>query len=123
MKIEIIFVVRLSWFVVLAGGLLNHAPIARLQTGSFVDASFCNDGIYIHIPFCRRRCFYCNFPIKVLGERVSTINDASQHYTDIILREIDTVMVASTGLVDSIYFGGGTPSLLATQGKVRRMYH
>jgi coproporphyrinogen III oxidase-like Fe-S oxidoreductase len=75
-------------------------------------------GIYIHIPFCRRRCFYCDFPISVVGERSSTQLSRSQEYTSYLLKEIrQTSKLLHTipspqSQIDSIYFGGGTPSLL-----------
>jgi oxygen-independent coproporphyrinogen III oxidase len=61
-------------------------------------------GIYIHIPFCKRKCPYCDFySVTDLGKMVSFVRSAE--------REIQMVN-ASLPLVDSIYLGGGTPSLL-----------
>lgn len=72
-------------------------------------------GIYIHIPFCRRRCFYCDFPIKVIGDRESSRRVEGKSYTELLLRDI-TSWSSLHGMqqtsIDSIYFGGGTPSLL-----------
>ena len=72
-------------------------------------------GIYIHIPFCRRRCFYCDFPIKVIGDRESSRNIAGTAYTKTLLRDITlwtSIQNEQKRYIDSIYFGGGTPSLL-----------
>jgi oxygen-independent coproporphyrinogen-3 oxidase len=57
-------------------------------------------GLYAHLPFCTVHCTYCPFAIST---------DVSQQdaYTDALLREIDT---APRDALDSIYFGGGTPS-------------
>lgn len=57
-------------------------------------------GIYVHLPFCGVHCTYCPFAISTNG----SLEDA---YVDALLREIDA---RSTETVDSIYFGGGTPS-------------
>jgi coproporphyrinogen III oxidase-like Fe-S oxidoreductase len=76
-------------------------------------------GCYIHVPFCRRRCFYCNFPVVVVGERKTTQTAKGLDYADLILREIDLTIAeersmpgTEDGLLQSVYFGGGTPSLL-----------
>ena len=72
------------------------------------------NGAYIHIPFCRRRCFYCDFPIKVVGERITTRQKESDDYTDIIIKEINFTNINNMKAnLDTIYFGGGTPSLLS----------
>ena len=67
--------------------------------------------VYVHLPFCRRRCFYCDFPVVVVGE--SPVDKAADRYVNLLRREIlagpDRPMGAD-GL-DSVYFGGGTPSL------------
>ncbi|HEY9704071.1 MAG TPA: radical SAM family heme chaperone HemW [Allocoleopsis sp.] len=71
--------------------------------------------IYIHIPFCRRRCFYCDFPVSVLGDR--TQGDSSgtmRNYVDLLCEEINLTPVSETP-IKTIFFGGGTPSLLSVQ--------
>lgn len=79
-------------------------------------------GIYIHIPFCRRRCFYCDFPIQVVGNRESTIRNEGSAYINTLIDDIHNTMTGSSykPLVDTIYFGGGTPSLLDTHRKFLR---
>ena len=72
-------------------------------------------GVYIHVPFCRRRCFYCSFPIVVVGDRPSTQEQQGEAYTKLLLREMDATLNSLHGTsppLSSIYFGGGTPSLL-----------
>ena len=66
---------------------------------------------YLHIPFCRRRCFYCDFPIQVVGDKRRTADTASESYVELLLREIRASPAEGRPLT-SIYFGGGTPSLL-----------
>ncbi|AUT01394.1 coproporphyrinogen III oxidase [Nostoc sp. CENA543] len=70
---------------------------------------------YIHIPFCRRRCFYCDFPVFVVGDRLRGENSSGiSRYVDILCQEIATAPVLSQPLT-TIFFGGGTPSLLSTE--------
>lgn len=62
-------------------------------------------GIYIHVPFCAKRCTYCDFYTTTLG-------DAARHaYTRALLEELRRRAVATP--VETLYFGGGTPSQLA----------
>ena len=63
-------------------------------------------GIYIHIPFCMSKCPYCDFYSIVLHEK--SIKDA---FLDALFKEIDAFSTDS--IIDSIYFGGGTPNLLS----------
>ena len=69
-------------------------------------------GIYIHIPFCERKCTYCNF------NTTDFFNDLAVRYIDAVTREIavwgENLRLPSGDLtqVDTIYFGGGTPSLI-----------
>ena len=61
-------------------------------------------GLYLHIPFCEAICNYCNFNRGLLdGAR-------KQRYLHALGREIDTC--ADLGSVDTLFFGGGTPSVL-----------
>jgi len=63
-------------------------------------------GIYIHIPFCKRKCHYCNF-----FSLASSKN--RNEFVDAILKEISREQFYLGSLpVQTIYFGGGTPSLL-----------
>jgi oxygen-independent coproporphyrinogen-3 oxidase len=68
-------------------------------------------GMYIHIPVCLQKCHYCDFysiPLNKMG-LIST-------YTNALLREIDCRCREANGqLVDTVYLGGGTPSLLSAQ--------
>ena len=68
---------------------------------------------YIHIPFCRRRCYYCDFPITVLGGK-ATANTSVwiKEYIDVLCQEIFITSNIGNGLLQTVFFGGGTPSLL-----------
>lgn len=63
-------------------------------------------GIYIHIPFCRSRCSYCDFATGLYEQGLAT------RYVNAVAREIECADLAEELVVDTIYFGGGTPSLL-----------
>ncbi|WP_414565803.1 MULTISPECIES: radical SAM family heme chaperone HemW [unclassified Anabaena] len=70
---------------------------------------------YVHIPFCRRRCFYCDFPVSVVGDRLrgETSGTISQ-YVEVLCQEI--AMSPNYGEpLKTIFFGGGTPSLLSIE--------
>ncbi|HTH38340.1 MAG TPA: radical SAM family heme chaperone HemW [Pyrinomonadaceae bacterium] len=64
-------------------------------------------GVYLHIPFCRSRCSYCDFATDVWRSA-----GAVERYVRALTREIQESKVEDQKLVDTIYFGGGTPSLL-----------
>ncbi len=61
-------------------------------------------GLYLHIPFCEAICNYCNFNREVLDAGVK------RQYLDALTAEITTCR--DGGRVDSVFFGGGTPSVL-----------
>ncbi|WP_269606662.1 radical SAM family heme chaperone HemW [Prochlorococcus marinus] len=69
---------------------------------------------YLHIPFCHKRCFYCDFSIIPLGDSVQATGSPGitsiNSYLDLINREIS---ISPKGpALSTIYLGGGTPSLL-----------
>lgn len=66
-------------------------------------------GIYIHIPFCKQACFYCDF-------HFSTNNDLATILSLAIADELRLQKeYLEDGVVNTIYFGGGTPTLLSPQ--------
>lgn len=76
-----------------------------------------NSGIprsaYLHVPFCRRRCYYCDFPVFVVGDRKNGDNSAAiVQYVDVLCREIQETINLGQSL-NTVFFGGGTPSLLS----------
>ncbi len=66
---------------------------------------------YVHIPYCIKRCGYCDFNTYTPSELQdgATLEIVSNDYIDAVLREIEA---APTDSVPTIFFGGGTPSLL-----------
>ncbi len=75
-----------------------------------------NLAFYIHIPYCIKRCGYCDFNTYTPAElKISTgLEQISNSYIDLLLQEIDSVREQIVGeiTVPSIFFGGGTPSLM-----------
>lgn len=65
-------------------------------------------GIYIHIPFCKSRCIYCDF--------ISSVDDCGQRekYVSYLCKQIGLASVeySKDYIVDTVYIGGGTPTLL-----------
>lgn len=73
-------------------------------------------GIYVHIPFCRSRCEYCDF-YSIRGGRSKELMDRYLHALVTHIRE--TAALAPDYTVDSVYFGGGTPSFFGADGLKR----
>ena len=63
-------------------------------------------GIYIHIPFCKKACHYCNF-------HFSTQLKYIDQFTKAIIQEIEIQKNYLSTPIETLYFGGGTPSLLS----------
>src|SRR6266850_4002958 len=73
--------------------------------------------LYLHVPFCARRCSYCDFAIAVRR----TI--PAEAYVDTVLKEwkqwLSHPAWGQSAAIETIYFGGGTPSLLPAQSLQR----
>ena len=69
---------------------------------------------YVHIPFCHRRCFYCDFSIVPIGDEVNSLNGEQSKvindYLYFLKKEILSIKHKSP--LSTIYIGGGTPSIL-----------
>ncbi len=79
-------------------------------------------GLYIHVPFCKTRCIYCDF--------YSDTNINSKAYISSLLKETEHYSGEwKDQTIDTLYFGGGTPSLLTTDeissiiNHVRNKFH
>lgn len=74
-------------------------------------------GIYYHIPFCRNKCPYCSF------NSIETESIPERRYVEALLAELETIakneFPKRRPRLDSIYFGGGTPTLLSAASIVR----
>ena len=77
-----------------------------------------NIGVYIHIPFCIKKCLYCDF-ISYSYNKLDI-----EDYIDYLLKEIEyRKNQFKDYMVDTIYFGGGTPSLLSAQDMNKIINH
>lgn len=63
-------------------------------------------GIYIHIPFCKQKCFYCDFC------SFANKNEMQEKYVETVINEIKNITHKEKYTVTTIYLGGGTPSIL-----------
>jgi oxygen-independent coproporphyrinogen-3 oxidase len=75
-----------------------------------------NLAFYIHIPYCVKRCGYCDFNTYTPAELQLTegLTQISNSYIDLLVKEIEFArnQVGESAIVPSIFFGGGTPSLM-----------
>src|SRR5437867_4230382 len=70
-------------------------------------------GVYIHVPFCTKKCYFCSFNTAPMDD------GAMRRYLLALSREIELVATApwaSRVRIESVFFGGGTPSLLSGDG-------
>ena len=76
-----------------------------------------NPGLYIHIPFCKSRCIYCDFYSTTCG------SEMRQAYVETLCREMELRRDYLNGdTLASVYMGGGTPSVLAP-AELSRIFH
>jgi len=88
---------------------------------------------YIHLPFCKKKCLYCDFPVVALGQSFpgNTVGEDEpmmEAYVDAVCREIELTSTRQNmqddevddGLkLTTVYFGGGTPSLISLKSLER----
>lgn len=74
-------------------------------------------GIYVHVPFCIRKCAYCDFYSVPAGR------EAMADFRDLLVREIDLFRTEqpaeAEAPADTVYFGGGTPTALGSDSLVK----
>ena len=66
--------------------------------------------LYVHLPFCRTRCGYCDFTSEVIGPHLRSGSLAV--YVDAVRRELDLVEPLLSRPLETVYVGGGTPTAL-----------
>ena len=77
--------------------------------------------LYLHFPFCERKCRYCDFLSGPAGE------ETRKEYIDLLCREIElraheiNAPAENTAAVDTVFIGGGTPSLMSPAQAARVM--
>jgi len=76
-----------------------------------------SSGVYLHVPFCRSRCSYCDFATdvyksaEIVESYVAALVKEIENFNNLIPSRAQTISTH----VDTIYFGGGTPSLLSAE--------
>ncbi|MCD9186142.1 MAG: radical SAM family heme chaperone HemW [Pyrinomonadaceae bacterium] len=81
------------------------------ETSAVCHNFYMSAGVYIHIPFCKSRCSYCDFATDVFRS-----NEIVDSYVDALVKEINSFQCKiqnPKSKIDTVYFGGGTPSLLS----------
>ena len=72
--------------------------------------------VYVHIPFCQKRCQYCDFLSYSLADQ----QEAAAQYASAVLQELQQISLpADQKPLQTIYFGGGTPTVLPVQDLIR----
>jgi oxygen-independent coproporphyrinogen-3 oxidase len=96
-----------------ADGSLPSTAVATLPDRPF--------GVYVHVPFCRVRCGYCDFNTYTATELGGGGSQAA--YAETAIREIELLagVLGHTPTVDTVFFGGGTPTLLPSDDLVKML--
>lgn len=66
-------------------------------------------GLYIHIPFCKQKCYYCDF-CSYAGKL-----DIQDSYVESIIKELRNITNKNDYIIKTIYIGGGTPSIIKSE--------
>ena len=103
-------------------GFITNYPPFRLWKKTVVNEMFTEKpiSIYVHLPFCLQRCAYCYYMTIGLKEKPDI-----DRYVDAVCREMEIVSKhfhLKNRPVVSVYFGGGTPTLLKENQLVRLVY-
>jgi len=94
-------------------GELPDFALTALGSGPF--------GVYVHVPFCTVRCGYCDFNTYTLTE-LGVDGASVGTYADVARRELELatrVLGPSAPTVETVFFGGGTPTVLAASDLVK----
>ena len=71
-------------------------------------------GLYVHIPFCKRKCFYCDFV------SIDYAEDLADNYLLALGKEAEKY---KSEIIDTVYIGGGTPSTLSVNQLKKLAFH
>src|SRR5664280_802225 len=96
-------------------------PSGELPAGALKALGSGPFGIYVHVPFCTVRCGYCDFNTYTLTE-LGVDGASVGTYADVALRELELatrVLGPMAPTVQTVFFGGGTPTVLAASDLVR----
>ncbi|MGH3795215.1 MAG: radical SAM family heme chaperone HemW [Pseudonocardiaceae bacterium] len=92
------------------------APDGALPAAALAGLSERPFGVYVHVPFCATRCGYCDFNTYTPGELDSASSPSA--WLDALRRELDlaATVLGEPVAVETVFVGGGTPSLLGAGG-------
>lgn len=88
--------------------MINSQPLDLSKLTPSNDKGDDSFGIYIHIPYCLQKCHYCDF-VKFRVDELPPLSE----YIKLLLQELALKTVDCSKKVKTLYFGGGTPSLLS----------
>lgn len=94
---------------------MSYVVASRTETERGDDSAESSLSLYLHIPFCAHRCSYCDF------NTYTTLGDLQDAYADALAAEVAQVAGAARRPVHTIFFGGGTPSLMTPAQMARIM--
>ncbi|ATY13602.1 coproporphyrinogen III oxidase [Amycolatopsis sp. AA4] len=94
----------------------THRPPAGLPETALAGLGTRPFGVYVHVPFCATRCGYCDFNTYTAGELGSAASPRS--WLDALRRELElgAEILGSAPPAETVFVGGGTPSLLGADG-------
>src|SRR5690349_10165840 len=98
----------------MAGVLPDGEPVpadGSLPPDAAANAGKNGFGVYVHVPFCASRCGYCDFNTYTAAELGA--GAGREDYADTVLQELKLATnTINPGKVDTVFVGGGTPTLL-----------
>ncbi|OQA92489.1 MAG: Oxygen-independent coproporphyrinogen-III oxidase 1 [Elusimicrobia bacterium ADurb.Bin231] len=90
-----------------------HCNTDRRISFSGLPPRGCSAGIYVHIPFCRKKCGYCDF-VSFPIDKISSYSP--ERYVDSLIKEFSSRLpAAAPDMPVTIYVGGGTPSVISSR--------
>ena len=90
-------------------------PVGGVATLALVQPAPAPFGVYVHVPFCAARCGYCDFNTYTASE-LSGSGASPDGWFDAVRRELErAAATVGSRAVDTVFVGGGTPSLLGAQ--------
>src|SRR3569833_3828976 len=98
----------------MSGSLFVGVPVlcdGSLPASALHDVGRNGFGVYVHVPFCASRCGYCDFNTYTAAELGG--GASREEYADTVLRELALAAGVVRARVDSVFVGGGAPTLLA----------
>jgi putative oxygen-independent coproporphyrinogen III oxidase len=109
----------------MAGVLPDGDPVpldGSLPSAAAESAGTNGFGVYVHVPFCASRCGYCDFNTYTASELGGGVS--RDGYADLLLAELDLARkVIEPRQVDTVFVGGGTPTLLSADDLGRVLHH